>query len=383
MITKVTLREKPIADGAKKSLYLDFYPAIVIDNKETRREFLSLHTFTKPKTAADKQHNRTIEQQAEHIRYMRENELNKPEIYDDAEKEHLRRKEAASRSFIEYFQQIADSKEGSSKRTWEAALFYLKQFSNDNLTFGELTEKKCNDFKKYLLTAKLHKSGRSTIVINTARIYFSKLKMALKEAYQDRLIAFDLSSNLRGLKEEETRREVLTLDEVNALIQTECANEIIKRAAIFSVYTGLRYSDIEKLTWGEIEEKATGDCVINFKQKKTRGIEILPISNEALSFLGERKSDNTLVFEGLLYSAYYNKLLAKWVGLAGIKKDITFHSFRHTFATLQLTLGTDIYTVSKMLGHRDLKTTQIYAKIVDETKRTAANKIQLNITNWK
>jgi len=57
-----------------------------------------------------------------------------------------------------------------------------------------------------------------------------------------------------------------------------------------------------------------------------------------------------------------------------VTKDITSHCFRHTFATLQLSKGTDIYTVSKMLGHRELKTTQIYAKIIDQTKREAADK---------
>ena len=84
------------------------------------------------------------------------------------------------------------------------------------------------------------------------------------------------------------------------------------------------------------------------------------------------------VFLGLKYSAYNNKHLAQWIGAAGITKNITFHCFRHTFATLQLYNGTDIYTVSKMLGHKDLKTTQIYAKIVDEAKRTAADKIKLD-----
>ena len=85
------------------------------------------------------------------------------------------------------------------------------------------------------------------------------------------------------------------------------------------------------------------------------------------------------VFEGLKYSAYHNKHLFQWIGAAGITKNITFHSFRHTYATLQLFHGTDIYTVSKMLGHKDLKTTQIYAKIVDDTKRKAANKIKLDM----
>jgi hypothetical protein len=60
---------------------------------------------------------------------------------------------------------------------------------------------------------------------------------------------------------------------------------------------------------------------------------------------------------------------------AGITKDITFHCARHTFAVLQLTLGTEIFTLSKLLGHSELKTTQIYAKIIDEKKREAVNKI--------
>jgi site-specific recombinase XerD len=88
---------------------------------------------------------------------------------------------------------------------------------------------------------------------------------------------------------------------------------------------------------------------------------------------------NNFVFEDLKYSAYHNKLLFQWIGAAGITKDITFHCFRHTFATLQLYNGTDLYTVSKMLGHKDLKTTQVYAKIVDATKRTAVDKIKLDM----
>lgn len=84
------------------------------------------------------------------------------------------------------------------------------------------------------------------------------------------------------------------------------------------------------------------------------------------------------VFKGLIYSAWVNLHLTKWLFKAGITKDITFHCFRHTFATLQLSKGTDIYTVSKMLGHRDLKTTQVYAKIISQTKRDAADKIKLD-----
>mgnify|MGYP003447429998 CR=1 FL=1 len=152
----------------------------------------------------------------------------------------------------------------------------------------------------------------------------------------------------------------------------------MKRAALFSALTGLRFSDIKNLVWREIHHSTENGYSIHFTQQKTKGVEVLPISEQAYSLLGERKEPTDKVFEGLTYSAYENKHLYQWIGAAGITKDITFHCFRHTFATLQLSKGTDIYTVSKMLGHRKIKTTQIYAKIIDQTKRDAADKIKLD-----
>jgi integrase len=141
----------------------------------------------------------------------------------------------------------------------------------------------------------------------------------------------------------------------------------------------LRFSDIQKLVWSEVQYSELEGYYLRFTQQKTKGVEVLPISEQAFKLLGERKEQNVKVFEGLIYSAYMNVQLKQWLLKAGITKDITFHCFRHTFATLQLLHGTDIYTVSKMLGHRDLKTTQIYAKIVDEKKREAANRIKLDM----
>jgi integrase len=176
----------------------------------------------------------------------------------------------------------------------------------------------------------------------------------------------------------------LTIQELNKLVKTPCSDQLMKRAALFSSLTGLRFSDINKMIWSELEYIENEGYFINFKQKKTKGVEVMPISEQAYSFtLGQDNPkdmpQNQKVFEGLKYSAYHNKHLYQWIGAAGITKKISFHNFRHTFATLQLFSGTDIYTVSKMLGHKDLKTTQIYAKIVDESKRTAANKIKLEM----
>jgi len=379
MAIKVKLREKTIS-GNRQSLYLDFYPPIPHPEtgEPTRREFLGMYLFDKAKSPIDKQHNKETLQLAEQIRQKRENHLNKPEIYTGYEKEQLKIKEQGEQNFVAYFKSLADKRKASNHDNWVSAYNYLETFTKGNLKFADLNEKFCNEFKDYLLTTKSNKSKTVTLAQNSAVSYFNKLKATLKQAYKDGYLTSDLNAKIEPVKQAETRRNFLTIEELNSLVKTECNNPLLKRASIFSALTGLRFSDIKNLVWGELEYIEGNGYFIQFKQQKTKGVEMMPISEQAYSLLGERKEPSDKVFEGLTYSAYENKHLAKWIGLAGIEKDITFHCFRHTFATLQLSKGTDIYTVSKMLGHRELKTTQIYAKIIDKTKREAADKIQLD-----
>jgi len=380
MAIKVKLREKKIS-GNRQSLYLDFYPAIPHPEtgEPTRREFLGLYLFDKAKNPIDKQHNKETLQLAEQIRQKRENHLNKPEVYTGYEKEQLKIRERGEQNFVEYFKTLANKRKASNHDNWVSAYNYLETFTNGNLKFADLNEKFCNEFKEYLLTTKSNKSSKTTLAQNSAVSYFNKLKATLKQAYKDGYLTTDLNAKIEPIKQAETRRNFLTIEELNSLVKTECNNPLLKRAALFSALTGLRFSDIKNLVWGELEYIEGNGYFIQFKQQKTKGVEMMPISEQAYSLLGERKEPTDKVFEGLTYSAYENKHLYQWIGAAGITKDITFHCFRHTFATLQLSHGTDIYTVSKMLGHRELKTTQIYAKIVDDTKRKAANKIKLDM----
>jgi integrase len=380
MGTKVSLRKKKINNGME-SLYLDFYPAInnPATGKPTRREFLRLYIFAKPKTPIEKNRNADTLKIAESIRQKRENILNKPEIYTQFEKEQLHIKEQGEKCFVEYFRKLAKKRKGSNSDNWTSALYYLEKFTNGSIKFSELNEKFFNDFKDYLLTAKSHRSDKTNLSINSAASYFLKIKAALKQAYAEGLLQTDLNAKIQPIKSKETRREYLTIEELNKLVKTPCSSDILKRAALFSALTGLRFSDIQKMVWGEIEYIKGQGYLLNFRQKKTQGVETLPISEQAYTLLGERRGENEKVFAGLVYSAYTNKQLFQWLKEAGITKKITFHCFRHTFATLQLTKGTDIYTVSKMLGHREIKTTQIYAKVVDDAKREAANKIKLDI----
>ncbi|MFD2518214.1 tyrosine-type recombinase/integrase [Salinimicrobium flavum] len=385
MTTKVKLRQKPISKG-RKSLYLDFYPPILHTEtgKNTRRDFLGLYIFSKPKSSLEKQHNTETLKIGESIRQKRENFLNKPEIYSQYEKEQLRLKELGEHCFIEYFKKLTNKRKASNHDNWVSALNYLEDFTNGNLKFADLNEKFLNDFKEFLLTTKSKKSSKTTLSQNSAVSYFNKVKAALKQAFNDGILQTDLNAKIKPIKAAETRREYLTIEELNKLVKTPCSNALLKRAALFSALTGLRFSDIQKMNWGELEYIKGQGYFLNFNQKKTKGVEVLPISEQAYSFTEGTEKPESMpkdqpVFEGLKYSAYHNKHLFQWIGAAGITKDITFHCFRHTFATLQLFNGTDIYTVSKMLGHKDLKTTQVYAKIVDSSKRVAADKIQLEM----
>ncbi len=152
--------------------------------------------------------------------------------------------------------------------------------------------------------------------------------------------------------------EYLRYDELQTIALKECKYPVLKKAFIFSCLTGLRWSDINKLVWSEVRDEGENSRIV-FRQKKTYNLEYLYISNQARHLLGERQNNSDRIFKGLKYGLTFNSELLRWMMRSSINKHITFHSGRHTCAVLLLEMGADIYTVSKMLGHKELKTTQI------------------------
>ncbi|GAA4323812.1 hypothetical protein GCM10023149_25010 [Mucilaginibacter gynuensis] len=207
--------------------------------------------------------------------------------------------------------------------------------------------------------------------------YFAKFRSALQEAFNKGLLPENLYALVKPIKVNETHRERLELEELQKLISTPIQPEIMKRASVFSVLTGLRFSDVKAIKWSELRG-TSGKYYFQYRQQKTLVAEYLPISDDAVKLMGVRGCEDEEIFKNLPYSSI-RIFLVKWLAKAGIKKNITFHSFRHTYATLQLEFGTDLYTVSKMLGHKHIKTTQVYAKVVDKKKNQTVNKIKLNI----
>jgi integrase len=414
MGTQVKLRQKPIS-GNRQSLYLDFYPPIK-DSKTgstTRRQFLNLFLFNEIKHETlkyfdkkgkpqirivpvlnkknipikvslnpfDQKHNAETLEIAKGIRDRRYNEINKPEVYSGYEKEQLRIKGLGEGDFIKYFKKLANKRKGSVQANWMAALAYLEKFTKGRLKFSDLNDNFCNEFKDYIKETTSIRSSKTEAKIlsnNSASSYYNKFKAALKQAYKDGYILTDLNSKIESIKEEDSQREFLTLEELKQLMKTDCPNAILKQASLFSALTGLRFSDIFKLTWNEVQSSNELGNYIRIITKKTKDPFTLSISDQAFNLLGNHRQSSERVFEGLTYSMCSNAGFHLWIVKAGIQKHITFHAFRHTYATLQLTLGTDIYTVSNLLNHKDLKTTAIYAKIIDRVKRDAANKMNFN-----
>jgi integrase len=378
--TKVTLRRKAIADG-KLSLYLDFYPPYFnkVTGEYSRREFLKLYLFAKPKNVIEKMNNAEYQKTAELICIRRQNEMAKDDIYTPFELEQLRIKEIGEKSFLEYFKKQADKRYGNNQKIWLSAILHFTDFlESGELLFKDVTVALVDDYRDYLLSARSRRTGKK-LARNTAFSYYNKVKTTLKKAYKEQLLQRDINAGLECIKEQESDRNYLTMDEVISLFKAKCPKEQVKRVGLFAILTGLRYSDIVKLKWKEVIVTQGEGYYIWFTQKKTEKPENLPISEEAFEIMGDRSADDKLVFPGLK-KWDFDRLIPVWVATAGIKKHITFHCFRHTYATLQIAGGTDILTVSKMLGHKSIKTTQIYTKVVDERKKEATERIKLTGT---
>ena len=337
------------------SLYLEFY-------KDKKKEYEYLKLYLIP--GENKKNKETLDL-ANKILVQRQNEVSNHALGYV--------KDLKGANFLEYFELLIARHPDSNKNRWTSTLNYLRDYSKGRIMFADINKSWLTGFKNYLDTAKIIKRV-GFLSQNTKASYFNTLKEALKHACEDKIISHNPAMGFKAFSLEESSREFLTLEELRKLNETECHIPILKKAFIFSALTGLRWSDINKMKWADLLD-SSGGISYRFKQKKTKKPEFLPISRQAQSLLPERQKPQDKVFDGLKYSAWHNIRLIQWAVKAGITRHITFHCARHTFSTLQLTHGTDIYTLSKLLGHRALRSTQVYAKVIDQKKIDAVNNI--------
>lgn len=375
-MANVTLRKKKIANN-KESLYLDYFPPIINPStgKESRREFLKLQIYSKPKDDLEKTHNKTTLQYADLVRAKRLMQIRDHEF---GFKENVN----LSIDFVAYYQTIVDkyynSGSNSNYFSWKSSLAYFKVFVGNKIQSHLLTKNHIKNYREFLIETKNLRTGDGKLSTNTTSSYFKNFLMVVKLAYKDNLITEDLTKYAEYIKEEATYREYLTEEELAKLWNTEIKIEAVKHMAIFAALTGLRFSDIENLTWENVHKDKHQGFYIKVLEKKTGNLYNHPIPEPAYNILKLQPSKFGKVFEGLKYSQI-TRPLSDWIKKSEVNKKISFHNFRHSYATLQLANGTDIYTVSKLLGHKNVSTTQIYAKVIDKNKIEAVNRIKINL----
>ena len=360
----VSLRKKAITQG-RSTLYLDFYPAIRNPRtmKMTRREFLGIYIYDNPNNAALKEYNEEMLKRAEILRCRRQMSIMSEEY---GFLDNYKLKEDA----LAYFKKLSTQR--GDKYPFVYA--YFEQFTGGHCCFGDITVELCKKFCLYLQSAKSIRHPNKHLCNNSVCAYWRGFRAMLRQAYLEKYFKENLNDYLDRIEEDDVHKEFLTLEELHQLAATPCRFDVLKRASLFSCLTGLRISDILNLDWASITPASDGGHWIRIKTIKTGTEATLPISEEALELCGEPGTGK--VFKGLKRPMTQTPL-KKWLLDAGITKHITFHCFRHTYATLQIAAGTDIYTVSKMLTHRNVTTTQIYADLVSTKKRETVNRISL------
>ena len=322
---------------------------------------------------------------ADKVRALRQQEYDTALVYSYREQEMIAQNERMEQDFIAYFNSIIYKVHPNSSNSiivnWTRVGKLLSIFSEGKpIPFRKINVKLLEDLKLFMLTAPQGGNKKGTLSQNSAATYFSIVKAGLHRAFIDEYLTVDIAAKVKGIPELKVKRETLTLEEAELLAQTPCENEVLKRAFFFAILTGIRLCDIHELTWGEIQKTSTG-WRVDFTQRKTHVVDYLPINEQAYSLCGEPGEHDQQIFAGLTGSSWISRPLKKWIAASGIKKHITFHCSRHTFATLQLENGTDIFVVKGMLGHTNVKTTQIYAHIVDKSKRNAAEALQIDGLN--
>ena len=360
----VRLRFKELADG-NKSIYLDIY-------RDGKRKYEFLKLYLIPATnPLQKQMNADTLKAANAIKAQRIIEL----ANDEAG---IKNSQRGKMLFVDWLNDYKTMKADKSK----GLLYQIDEckrivigYSGEKTRLRDVDVEYCRGFINYLTNIHTTSTGKHFEKVSAQNIYriFSR---ALNAAVKRDIIAVNPCSKLDDndkIDVPPSQRTYLTIDEVKTLIDTPCRNEEIKRAYLFSAFCGLRISDVCRLRWSNIVVD-NGNTKVELIQKKTGNPLYQPLSQQALRWLPERgdKADSEAIFT-LPTECPINDTLKEWAAMAGITKKVTFHTSRHTFATMMLTLGADLYTTSKLLGHSDVKTTQIYAKIVDKKKEDAVN----------
>lgn len=360
----ITIRFKELSNG-NKSIYLDCYL-----NGKRSYEFLKMYLIPENNEAAKVQNKNTM-QAANAIKSERIIELTNGQAG-------ITNSPSLSKTLLTEWLLIYQQSLIRDGKSYGGGIYNTVKMLDEykkGVRLKDVDKAFCIGFIDYTRNKHRTKAGKPLSGVTVAN-YARAISCALNKAVRDGIL---MQNPMRSLSASErpqippSSREFLTIEEVKTLSRTECERPVIKQAFLFACFCGLRISDIISLTWEKIRTDK-GRLVCNIVMQKTKEQLYLPLNKEAVKWLptkGEAKPTDR-VFD-LPKATSIDKYLHIWVAKAGITKHVTFHVSRHTFATMMISLGADLYTVSKLLGHTNIKVTEVYAKLVNEKKFEAVD----------
>jgi len=280
-------------------------------------------------------------------------------------------KERRSTDFLEYFERVI-LHEKNGEPLYKNTLKHLQDFNGKkSLPMDSINQTWAEQFRAYI--------DGLTLKETTKANYLHGLKVVLNQAAREHLVS-DFTRSLKPFKKNDVSLKYLTIDQIKSIEATPCTHPAIKAAFLFACFTGLRISDLRALHDADIHHDGER-LTIRFKMKKNGKWQYLVMGAQALKYLEkakllhkDRPADDDRIF--LLPGATQClNVLRAWGKAAGIPFNLTPHCSRHTFAVMSLQNGVDLFTLSKLLGHSTIAITQVYAKVVDETKTAAMDKL--------
>jgi site-specific recombinase XerD len=265
-----------------------------------------------------------------------------------------------------YFENYIENYKKKDKRNVEGAYNKFLAFAEEErlmiTTLRQLNETIVQDYADYL---KLKCTGEG------ANSYFARFKKVLRQAVKDKVLLQSPAKDITIEREENFKKEILSIEEIQKLASTEISNTEIKRAFLFSCVTGLRWVDIKDLKWKHIDLE---NKLLKKVQAKTDVKVSVTLNNTALSLLPSKGNKEDLIYNLPSHTGAL-KSLKTWLNKAEIEKHITWHCARHSFATNLIVYDTDVLIVSKLLGHNSIKYTQRYTHIANDLKKKATDNL--------
>ena len=363
----VTIRTKELKNG-NTSLYLDIY-----ENGKRRYEYLHLYLIPEANATCQRLNKETMKKALELKSKLVLGQLPVPKEKKTCRDVPLLEWVDTYARNLEERGNVSAASIQQTRLVKDVLTDYLSSIKKRQVAIHAFDKNLSAGFLSFLQSYKGIRAHR--LSANTLKVYQQRIIAILNAAVREGLIKenpFDQLSDAEKYFMPHLSKDFLTIDEIQKIAATKHSNDEVRLAFLFACFTGLRISDIRSLEWSDMKN-IDGMYFVIKEQKKTHVMVSVPLCHTAMTFLPEHKGDG-MVFH-LPQNTWLRGALQRIIKAAGIEKNISFHSSRHTFASLTIRSSRDLKTVSSLLGHKSAKTTQRYTDEMIDTRGTAVKMV--------